>query len=203
MATNSSGSGCSKDGEGMDCEHNNVDPKVQKIATFWSSRRQLQGWRFKINIKVWATIVLKALWAYLLSVQFYCNTVSHLKLNQMLQLLKKSMIITLRSCHYNKIDFCRNWALLKLFSPAIVKILSSNSWRRPKQASNRTSMLHHPCVPSKNSSFKQHESQHSGSLQASLQSGGMQRSHQRLATETPSRCPRFLNEESILEGSDQ
>jgi hypothetical protein len=49
-------------------------------------------------------------------------------------------------------------------------------------------MLHHPCVPSKNSSFKQHESQYSGSLQASLQSGGMQRSHQRLATETPSRC---------------
>jgi hypothetical protein len=125
MATNSSGSGCSKDGEGMDCEHNNVDPKAQKIATFWSSRRQLQGWRFQINIKVWATIVLKALWAYLLSVQFYWNTVSHSKLNQMLQLLKKSMIITLRSCHYNKIDFCRNWALLNLFSPAIVKILSS------------------------------------------------------------------------------
>jgi hypothetical protein len=43
MATNSTGSGCSEDGEGMDCEHNNVDPKVQKIATFWSSRRQLQG----------------------------------------------------------------------------------------------------------------------------------------------------------------
>jgi hypothetical protein len=34
MATNSSGSGCSEDGEGTDCEHNNVDPKVQKIATF-------------------------------------------------------------------------------------------------------------------------------------------------------------------------
>lgn len=64
-------------------------------------------------------------------------------------------------------------------------------------------MLHHPCIRSKNSPFKQHESQHSGSLQASLQSGGMQRSHQRLATETPSRCLSFLDAESILEGSDQ
>jgi len=53
MATNSSGSGCSKDGEGMDCEHNNVDPKKsRKLPDSDHLEDNCKAGGFKINIKV-------------------------------------------------------------------------------------------------------------------------------------------------------